>query len=493
MIRHSMKSNTLYLLVVFILGAGCQSQDGHKKSKSQKKRGDTIVIAGNVKSPRGQKIRLKHPAAGPRNFATAKLSEDGSFHKPLSLEEPAYFSLKQGKQNLSFYAEPGDSIYVNFNARQIPQSIQFSGHHSFENQYLAKKAKMKDSLNLLSRKSQKNLYQKKPDNFLQEIESIENQYQDFFKNYFDQSSSNRAPAPTFEKFEKASNKFLFYRMKESYPLIYQRLNRGQKPDLPEDYYAYQEKAPFDDADLLNIPSFRGYAKTRLNVKSREAGQNNINQNKGKATVLMNTVKKEFDNDTIKAQILGEVLLQQLKRGSMEGLEEAMAYYEELPYRKAVHKKLKKKQESLKALKKGKPAPGFTYPNLEGEMVSLKDFKGSYVYIDAWATWCGPCIKEIPQLKKLHDRFKDENIEFVSISLDKSKDKQKWKQMVNNKNLKGHQLYAKGKAFKAKLAQDYMINSIPRFILIDPEGKIVDANAPRPSGNIGAKLNELLGG
>lgn len=487
MFTQSIKFLIPQFLTVLILFTSCQGEDSNKKSEAQKARGDNIVVAGKVENPKSRQIKLKHPATAPGNFTTTKLSGNGSFSKTLSLEEPAYFRLMQGKQNMSFYAEPGDSIHVNFNPRQIPQSIKFSGNHTLENQYLANKAKMKDSLNLLSRKSQRRLYKQNPNNFLQRIDSIAGIYRDFFKSSF----NSETPSPTFEKFEKASNQFLFYRMKESYPLLYRRLNRGQEANLPEDYYDYKENATFDDADLLNIPSFRGYAKTRLNVKARETMQNTANQNNSKVSAFMNIVKDDFKNDTIKAQIFGEALLQHLQRGNVNGLERAMAYYEELPYRASVHKKLKNKQEALKAIKKGKPAPGFNYPNVKGEMVSLEDLKGSYVYIDAWATWCGPCIKEIPKLKELHEEFKDENIKFVSISLDKSKDKQKWKQMVENKNLKGYQLYANGNAFDAKLAKDYMINSIPRFILIDPEGKIVDANAPRPSGNIDRKLNDLL--
>ncbi len=137
------------------------------------------------------------------------------------------------------------------------------------------------------------------------------------------------------------------------------------------------------------------------------------------------------------------------------------------------------------LGKGKPSPEFNnYLNYKGGQTSLDSFKGKYVYIDVWATWCKPCIAQIPFLKKLEEKYARKKIEFISISIDDensagSWDKafSKWKQMVKGKNLSGVQLFA-GK--KTTFMEDYQITGIPRFILIDPKGNIVNANAPRPS-------------
>lgn len=80
---------------------------------------------------------------------------------------------------------------------------------------------------------------------------------------------------------------------------------------------------------------------------------------------------------------------------------------------------------LKALAKGNPSPGFTdYENYAGGTTSLDDLKGKYVYIDVWATWCGPCKAEIPFLKEVEEEYRDKNIEFVSISIDQDKDRDK---------------------------------------------------------------------
>ncbi len=146
---------------------------------------------------------------------------------------------------------------------------------------------------------------------------------------------------------------------------------------------------------------------------------------------------------------------------------------------------------------GSPSPIFKdYENFAGGTTSLNDLKGKYVYVDIWATWCGPCIAEIPSIKKLEAEYKDKNIQFVSISIDDAMRsgggdlavaKNKWKTMVEEENLVGIHLFS-DKNWESDFVKKYNIQGIPRFILIDPNGNVVDANAPRPSSK---KLVELF--
>ena len=152
------------------------------------------------------------------------------------------------------------------------------------------------------------------------------------------------------------------------------------------------------------------------------------------------------------------------------------------------------------LPEGSVSPTFVdYENFNGKTTSLKDLQGSYVYIDVWATWCGPCKVEIPSLKKLEKEFHDKNISFVSISIDDAKRHggsmerahEKWEKMVEEEELGGIQLFAPD-GWKSEFIQAYKIYGIPRFILVDPEGKIVSASAPRPSSERLLELFESQG-
>ncbi len=161
------------------------------------------------------------------------------------------------------------------------------------------------------------------------------------------------------------------------------------------------------------------------------------------------------------------------------------------YKKYLNNDLAMKRE----LPKGALSPAFVeYENINGERTSLSDLKGKYVYVDVWATWCGPCKAEIPSLKKVEKMYHGKNIAFVSVSIDDDrshggsweKANEDWKKMVEEKELGGIQLFAP-KGWKSDFVTDYRINGIPRFILIDPAGNIVSASAPRPSSDELIKL------
>ena len=128
---------------------------------------------------------------------------------------------------------------------------------------------------------------------------------------------------------------------------------------------------------------------------------------------------------------------------------------------------------------GKSAIDFTYPDMDSNMVSLSDFKGSYVYVDVWATWCWPCKYQIPFLVQLEEDYHDANIIFMSVSLDVENAKQTWKDMINDKNMGGVQLISTD-GWNSQIMKDYAINGIPRFMLFDTEGNVISVDAPRPS-------------
>lgn len=139
------------------------------------------------------------------------------------------------------------------------------------------------------------------------------------------------------------------------------------------------------------------------------------------------------------------------------------------------------------LKKGEPSPNFNYIDTQGKMVSLEDFRGKYVFIDIWATWCAPCKREFPFLKEMEHEYKDKNLAIISLSIDKMEHKERWLQMIENENLSGIQLLADNE-WNSDFISAYNIRMIPRFILLDKNGTVIDANAPNPSN---PALQEIL--
>jgi thiol-disulfide isomerase/thioredoxin len=135
--------------------------------------------------------------------------------------------------------------------------------------------------------------------------------------------------------------------------------------------------------------------------------------------------------------------------------------------------------TIRSMGVGEAAVNFDGNTVDGKKVSLSDYKGKVVYVDVWATWCGPCKKEIPALQKLEEEMKGTDVVFISYSVDELKDAAKWKKMVETEKLGGVQLMGDA-AFKSTICVDYKINAIPRFLLFDKAGKIVSIDASRPS-------------
>ena len=132
-----------------------------------------------------------------------------------------------------------------------------------------------------------------------------------------------------------------------------------------------------------------------------------------------------------------------------------------------------KGSKYNSLQPGSDAIDFSYPDIEGKTHSLSDYKGNVIVVDIWATWCGPCVKEIPFFKKLEEEFKGQDVVFMGISVDQYKSK--WEAFVKKENLTAVQLLG-----TPEIRDNYQIKGIPRFMLFDKNGKIVTTDAPRPS-------------
>ena len=165
----------------------------------------------------------------------------------------------------------------------------------------------------------------------------------------------------------------------------------------------------------------------------------------------------------------------------ESLEEVYSIFKEANTNSKNLADITNRYDLLKTITPGKKSPKFEYENFKGGTTSLNELKGKYVYVDVWATWCGPCKREIPHLKKIEKEYEEKEIAFVSVSIDVKKDYEKWKKMISEKELGGIQLFADND-WSSKFITDYGIKGIPRFILIDKEGNIVNSDAPRPSNS-----------
>ena len=149
---------------------------------------------------------------------------------------------------------------------------------------------------------------------------------------------------------------------------------------------------------------------------------------------------------------------------------------------------KQQEQAASASLVNKPAPDFTLPDLNGKPVSLSSFKGKYVLVDFWASWCGPCRQENPAVVSAFQKFKDKNFTILGVSLDRPGQKENWIKAINDDQLTWTHV-SDLKFWDSMVVPMYGIDGIPFNVLVDPSGKII---AERLRGeDLEKKLSEVL--
>ncbi len=244
-----------------------------------------------------------------------------------------------------------------------------------------------------------------------------------------------------------------------------------KTDYPEYIAKMITSEKFSDKNIWSSPFGNSYITTlgflRHIVYNGEQGY------------VSDLVIPEISSPELKA----EFILDQVENGYAQNPGEFIAKNSKYMLTRSQKNKMKTFEKRFNMKQPGGEWMDFAYPDLEGKIHHLSDYLGKVVVIDVWATWCVPCVKEQPFLEELEKSFENENVVFISISMDK--DKKKWAEMVQRKKLSGIHLRSNQ---EGPIIEDYGVETIPRFIVFDQDGKTVSFDAPRPSD---PKLKALI--
>lgn len=243
-----------------------------------------------------------------------------------------------------------------------------------------------------------------------------------------------------------------------------------------------------DSTYLSIPSYREaleqYVRRLISFSRQDS---TMPEGNDLADARLNVIFANITEPAALAYIIDQTLFHLAEQG-IEKYEQIYRQHVKDPARLALYNEACKKADRIAP---GQPCPDFTFKDNEGKDVSLTDLKGKFVYIDMWATWCGPCKGEMPSLLKLEEEFAGKDILFVSLSIDRNKDIELWKKTIKEMDLGGIQLHLGENWEWLKIFMPASM-SVPRFVLLDREGKIINANMSRPSDKAtAAKFRELL--
>ncbi len=430
------------------------------------KANDGITVRFDVKNAvLGNVVLVYHQSVN--EFALA----DGKGMAQLDGMDALYAKLFYGEKSRDIYLQSGDDMTIAFDANDFDNTFAVKGGNEKAIDYLGK-------IQLV------NL----PD------ESYALPWTQFKKAIDGKMASMKrllkvrkfAADDKFQKMEEGRITYFYANAFLMYPVSHLYLTQDTTMTLGNDYYDTLREYVKEDADLADIDEYRNYMIETSHVLD-EAGKD-IRQYYPKVLAEMNYIGEHFDNEKVRESLIHHLAFTYVEGNGTDNIADLQnIYYTYVtsPYLNAIFKQACAKWDKAAV---GKPSPDFKGVDINGRQMSLKDFRGKYVYIDMWATWCGPCQKELPFLKKLAEKYKGRNITFVGLSIDA--DKAKWEARVKSGALCGTQLYiGKGSRFQA----DYRISGIPRFILLDPNGRIVNPDMTRPSSDDTEKiLNSMPG-
>ena len=402
----------------------------------------------------------------PDSIISISLDETGCAKYKLTLDEKhfGYGRIIHGfaQTSLFFYKDFDCLVYLN---SQKPKTI-FTGKGKELNQHVDALNVAKESIYLLDEQEFLKKINERYEQALRKLDSI---------NFPEK----------FRKIEEIRLKLFDAYVVCSYPTIHLSKTKQTVSELSTDYYRQLDSYLIDDPAVLK--HIQSQSRLVDVIKKSAVMKNPDNRNpREEVEIIVNYILEKFTHPDVRSYLVQHVISEYTSRYGVTNLGNLKNIFNEVVLDQEAKRQLNNLYTQTEKIHPGAPAPGFTYKHINDKTITLSSLKGKYVFIDVWATWCSPCCKEIPHMAALEHKYKDRNIHFVSISVDR--DRKAWQKMVRDNNMQGIQLNTnRDKTFE----EAFMITTIPRFILIDPAGRIVNAKMPPPSNPLTTQILDEL--
>ncbi len=398
------------------------------------------------------------------------INENGSFEIDLSgLTEPYAYYLLSGNEFFRMYVAPGMKLDIKFDQNNFLESLMFKGKGADINNYLANKSRV------FGDQMDYELFKLDPEEFRNWADEDLAARQDFLGK--SEKKDDNDPYWTMEEGEVL---FTWANNLGSYPSTHPYYAEIENFEVEDSFYSYKNKLNVNDAKYVESTAFNQYVSQYIRddvaIRTKELSDADPEYRAPKIFSLKIAqeliTNKEVFNGYIFRSVKGYISYYDL-----ELIPQEIDFFLKNCDNEKYIADFNKEYEVWKKLAKGNQGFDFVGKDLKGNDVKFSDFKGKYVYIDVWATWCGPCKYEIPFLKKLENDYHNRNVIFLSYSIDD--DKEAWLNFVPENELGGVQIIGEN-AWESAMTKYYKVNGVPTFMFFDPSGKIISVNMTRPS-------------
>jgi len=425
-----------------------------------------LIVAGKVINSKETECVIRSNDGTVRHIISIR---DGIFRDTIEIQT-GYYIIGVKTEYADLFLQPGADVHIEIDMNEFDESISFSGKGSPENNFLAQSYLRYEAA------------QKKLGNI---SEVSEENYVKFLNSHLAEEKyylSVCIPcSETFREFHLHHLKIKRAQDLKSFPFVKAMFSGSREPiTLSESYPDPFEGIDLDNPELLMVPGFIDVVLSQIEPEVKRLIQADSTRDYG--VTLLEVAKTNISNELIREGVAYNTFNRLIDHSSQKQKLYDMVITS--VKKQAYVDQINASYSKWTSITKGMSVPEFEFSDSKGEKFKLSDFQGKYVLIDIWATWCMPCLAEVPAFNELHDTFENSEIVFVGLAWQDAKDK--WLKKIESGSLKGIQLYADNS--NHDFFKTLIVKSIPRYILLDKEGKLLDHDAPRPSGG---KLEEVL--
>ena len=443
-------------------------------------RGD-VSIKGTITNPLADSITIQYISYEDNwldfksNTVNARLDKDGRFLATFPVSHIyTDIQLQNGEQATELFVSPGDKLNMTVNAADFDATIEYKGIGTKADvaNFSAKHMLASGFSSNFQVESQK-LIAKEPDEYLVEIDKLLKKEHDFLV------ENSKGLPQSFIEFWDARytyNKYLSM-------LMYAQMHEVMKAksydigDIPAENFKVTKLVPekFND-DLLHLDAYRNYIREFYIYKLMAEG---VKSKQGQNEFIMDKmVELARKNMPVQSEqyVFANAIAMDMKNSPIARTQAKFNEFNNVYGNTEYTEFLEQQIENKRRLSPGSPAIDFIVVDEDGKDVKLSQLKGKVVYLDFWASWCGPCKMQFPHTKKVKEHFAGKDVAFVYVSIDE--DAAAWEKAMKQYDLTG--LHTRVEGWGDKLAKNYGVASIPAYFLIDKEGNFAIDNTPRPS-------------
>lgn len=413
----------------------------------------------------------------------------GRFSKavPVDSQKVVFFVIDD--QRYPIVAKPGNEISLSISRAHFPDSVDVDGYADPWDRYYSEYLREEQRI------------QQKIDEELDKFRNAEpNDILELFKHRYKLAKRHLAETPLDIYYYKNVGEYLVKRLQN---ISYRRDQEGFNPDSARNKVLQDAK----DLNFFTLKSLKAqragirdftnayantfgvedsleekYGQELMQYDVKRLGYERLN---AKRVSVLDYIEQRDALAHAKMYLIAERIGEMSPETAEPSYRNYLENFSDYPCYTSFLKSFYAKRENVSP---GNPAVPFTIPNQYGQPVSMEDFRGKYILLDFWASWCIPCLDEFPHMRKLYSEYDRDQFEIVAISIDE--DSLRWRQSINRFQNPWPQLYA-GEGFQQETFEAYQGGGIPFYILVDPSGNIERYNDVRPSFNLPEVLDSLI--